>query len=241
MNPLKTGFIHLGAGKITCSSALPLTLSSQQAVPMSGHKIHFHVGGKKKKRKKPLVCICKSSEGLWVSIQRYNMKGQTFRRWRCPAYFQIWAALTCLMLDVKKNKKAPIITLHTQNTLAYFFDRHHFLGGGQSPFRYQVSYAWQLGRQHRVEKALHSTSPDATCSQPSHRPLSPATPRNRLSLAHSPGREGAQMEPGNLEARKADTCERGCLHTPLSNNCASIQQEPLSPLPERLSPLLRIH
>lgn len=130
------------------------------------------------------------------------------------------------------KKKAAIVTVHTQNTLAYFFNCHRFLGGGQSPSIYKVSCTWQLGRQCHVEKALHSTSPDATCSQPSCHPPSPATPRNKLSLAHSPGHEGAQMEPGNLEIWKAGTSERCSLHTPLSDKCTIIQQEPLSPLPE---------
>lgn len=54
---------------------------------------------------KPLVWICKSDNGLWVSIQRHNMKGPTFRMWRYPAFFQFWAALACLVLDVRGKKR----------------------------------------------------------------------------------------------------------------------------------------
>lgn len=69
----------------------------------------------------------------------------------------------------------------------------------------------------------------------------PALPRNRLSLAHSPGREGTQMEPGNLETHKAGTSEKCFLHTPLSDKYTIIHEKPLSPLCKWLSPLLRIH
>lgn len=50
MNQLQTGFIHLGADKTTASTALTLTLSSQQAIPMSGHNIHFYVSQMEKKK-----------------------------------------------------------------------------------------------------------------------------------------------------------------------------------------------
>jgi len=142
----------------------------------------------------------------------------------------IFSNLGCLNLSHVgcQEKKAPITRVHTQNSLAYFFDFHRFLGGGQSPFRYQVSCAWQLGRQCQVEEALHSTSPDATCSQPSHRPPSPAATRNGLSLAHSPDREGARMEPGNLETCKAGTLRHDlsihhyATNAPLSNKSLSL-------------------
>lgn len=49
------------------------------------------------------------------------------------------------------------------------------------------------------------------------------------------------MEPGNLETWKAGTSERRSPHTPLSDKYPIIQQEPLSPLPKQLSPLLGIH
>lgn len=54
MNQLKTGFIRLGADKTTSSTALTLTLSSQQAIPVSGHNSHFYVRQMEKKNNK--VC-----------------------------------------------------------------------------------------------------------------------------------------------------------------------------------------
>lgn len=75
--------------------------------------------------------------------------------------------------------------------------------------------------------------------QPPHRPPSTAALRNRLSLAQSPGCEGAQMEPGNFKIREAGTSARCSLHTPLSEKRTIIPQESL--LSEQLSPLLRIH
>lgn len=135
MNPLKTGFIHLGADKITCSIAVPLSLSSQQAVPMSGHKINFQVMGGNS-----LVWICtpRGALGIHSGIQHERPNFQKVEM------LSIFSNLSCLnLLDVKK-KKTPIITVHTQNTLAYFFNCWHFLGGGQSQIPgVQHLTAWQ--------------------------------------------------------------------------------------------------
>lgn len=69
MNQLKTGFIRLGADKTT-STALTLTLSSQQAIPVSGHNSHFYVRQMEKKIIKSVTYILKNNEGQQMSVWR---------------------------------------------------------------------------------------------------------------------------------------------------------------------------
>lgn len=70
MNQLKTGFIRLGADKTTSSTALTLTLSSQQAIPVSGHNSHFYVRQMEKKIIKSVTYILKNNEGQQMSVWR---------------------------------------------------------------------------------------------------------------------------------------------------------------------------
>lgn len=103
-----------------------------------------------------------------MSLWRYNLKCPTFRRRRWNV-----SNLGCLNL--------PYVC--AQKILAYIFNFHCFLGGGQSPSRDQVSCAWQLGTQCCMEKALPFTSPNATCF-----PTSPPPTQHY--------RSGEQTEPG---------------------------------------------
>lgn len=136
------------------------------------------------------------------------------------------------MLDIKKKRKTYIHCSHLKHSSLLLW-LPSLPGRWAEPIQIPgvlCLAAWQAVPRG---KALHSSSLDATCSQPSRRPPSPAMSRNSLNLAHSPHHEEPKCSQAiwrhGKQALLRDALLVHCYltNTPLSNKSPS-------PLPKQI-------
>lgn len=165
------------------------------------------------------------------------MKGPTFRRWRCSALFQIWAALICWML----KKKRPYNHYSPSKYFSLLLRLLALPGRGAEPdTRCPVpcslagSVTW---KRHSTPPAQMTPVPNLLATH-----LPPALPHQGTGWAWPTAQAMKEPKWGRqLGDREAGASEMLASYTVVWQMCCYSMTASPSPLPERLFPVLKIH